>query len=46
MAKRGLIGSDAQRKPAIAMSAKARSEVDYLLGRLARTDGRAAGLVG
>ena len=42
MAKRGLIGSDAQRKPAIAMTAKARSEVDYLLGRLARTDGRAA----
>ena len=45
MAKRGLIGSDTQRKPAVAMSAAARSEVDYLLARLARTDKRAAGLV-
>ncbi len=45
MAKRGLIASDAQRKPAIALSATARAEVDYLLGRLARTDKRAAGLV-
>ena len=46
MAKRGLIASDAQRKPAVAMSAKAKAEVDYLLGRLARADKRAAGLVG
>ncbi len=45
MAKRGLIASDAQRKPAIALSAKARAEVDYLLERLARTDKRATGLV-
>ena len=45
MAKRGLIGSDAQRRPAIALSAKAKAEIDYLLGRLARTDQRAAGLV-
>ena len=46
MAKRGIIASDAQRKPAIGMSAKAREEVDFLLGRLARKDKRAAGLVG
>ena len=46
MAKRGLIGSDAQRKPAIGLSAKAKAEIDYLLARLARTDERASGLVG
>jgi 4-hydroxy-tetrahydrodipicolinate synthase len=45
MAKRGIIASDAQRKPLVGMSAKARAEVDFLLGRLARKDTRAAGLV-
>ncbi len=44
MAKRGIIASDAQRKPAIGMSAKARDEVNFLLGRLARRDSRATGL--
>ena len=36
MMKRGIIASEAQRKPAPALSAIARAEVDYLLGRLAR----------
>jgi 4-hydroxy-tetrahydrodipicolinate synthase len=39
--KRGMIASDAQRKPASSMSAIARAEVDYLLSRVARTDKRA-----
>jgi 4-hydroxy-tetrahydrodipicolinate synthase len=39
--RRGLLASDAQRKPASALSAKAREEVDYLLARLARVDPRA-----
>jgi 4-hydroxy-tetrahydrodipicolinate synthase len=39
--RRGLLASDAQRKPASAMSPKARAEVDYLLARLARVDARA-----
>jgi 4-hydroxy-tetrahydrodipicolinate synthase len=34
MAKRGMIACDAQRKPAGALSAKARAEVDFLLARL------------
>ena len=38
--KRGLIASDAQRKPAQMLTAAARAEVDYLLGRLARRDKR------
>jgi 4-hydroxy-tetrahydrodipicolinate synthase len=40
--RRGLLSSDAQRKPAAAMSANAREEVDYLLARLARVDARAS----
>jgi 4-hydroxy-tetrahydrodipicolinate synthase len=36
--RRGLIASDAQRKPGTALTATARSEVDYLLARLARID--------
>ena len=40
--RRGLIASDAQRKPGGAMSAKAVAEVEYLLGRLAKKDSRAA----
>jgi 4-hydroxy-tetrahydrodipicolinate synthase len=39
--RRGFIASDAQRKPAAALSAAARAEVDYLLTRLARHDARA-----
>ncbi|CAG9180539.1 dihydrodipicolinate synthase family protein [Cupriavidus respiraculi] len=42
--RRGLLSSAAQRKPAAAMSAQARAEVDHLLSRLARHDPRAAGL--
>ncbi len=42
MARRGLIASDAQRKPTGGMSATARAEVAYLLARLARHDPRAA----
>jgi 4-hydroxy-tetrahydrodipicolinate synthase len=41
---RGAILSDAQRKPAAALSPVARSEVSYLLARLARHDARAEGL--
>jgi 4-hydroxy-tetrahydrodipicolinate synthase len=40
--KRGAIASDAQRKPAAALSAAGRAEVDFLLSRLARLDRRAA----
>ncbi len=39
--KRGILASDAQRKPGAGLSAKAKAEVDYLLARLARTDARA-----
>ncbi len=42
LARRGLISSPAQRKPAGTLTAAARSEVDYLLSRIARTDKRAA----
>ena len=41
MKRRGMIASDAQRKPASSLSAIARAEVDYLLSRLARKDKRA-----
>lgn len=41
MMRRGILASDAQRKPGAAMSATARAEVDYLLARLARVDARA-----
>jgi 4-hydroxy-tetrahydrodipicolinate synthase len=40
--KRGFLASDAQRKPGSTLSAKARLEVDYLWGRLAARDKRAA----
>ena len=40
--RRGLLASDAQRTPAAGLSAVAKAEVDYLLRRLARVDGRAA----
>jgi 4-hydroxy-tetrahydrodipicolinate synthase len=39
--KRGVIASDAQRKPGAKLVATARAEVDYLLARVARTDARA-----
>lgn len=39
--KRGILSSDAQRKPGAGLSARAKAEVDYLLARLARTDRRA-----
>jgi len=39
--KRGLLSSDAQRKPGSALSAAARAEADYLIGRLAAKDERA-----
>ena len=39
--RRGLIASAAQRKPAAALSAAARAEVEHLLARLARRDPRA-----
>lgn len=42
LARRGLISSPAQRKPAGAFTAATRSEVDYLLSRIARVDQRAA----
>lgn len=41
MARRGIIASDAQRKPAGSISAKAKAEVEYLLSRVARHDPRA-----
>ena len=40
--RRGAIASDAQRAPAVGLSAKAKAEVDFLLERLARVDRRAA----
>ncbi|MDJ0388023.1 dihydrodipicolinate synthase family protein [Roseomonas sp. E05] len=44
MARRGIIASDAQRKPGAALTAKAKSEVEYLLSRVARKDPRAGRL--
>jgi 4-hydroxy-tetrahydrodipicolinate synthase len=39
--KRGILASEAQRKPGAALSAKGKTEVDYLLARLAKHDPRA-----
>ena len=39
--RRGLLSSAAMRKPVATLSATARAEVEHLLGRLARHDGRA-----
>jgi 4-hydroxy-tetrahydrodipicolinate synthase len=39
--RRGVLGSDMQRKPGSSLSATAKAEIDYLLARLARTDPRA-----
>ena len=41
MMKRGILASDAQRKPGSAITAAAKAEVDYLLARVARHDPRA-----
>jgi len=41
MMRRGILGSDAQRKPGAGLSATAKAEVEYLLKRLARFDKRA-----
>jgi 4-hydroxy-tetrahydrodipicolinate synthase len=40
MMRRGILSSDTQRKPAAGLSPTARTEVDYLLARLARADAR------
>jgi 4-hydroxy-tetrahydrodipicolinate synthase len=40
--RRGVLASDVQRRPAVALSERARSEVDLLLARIARSDRRAA----
>ncbi|WP_210247638.1 dihydrodipicolinate synthase family protein [Salinarimonas soli] len=42
--RRGILASDAQRKPGGSLSAAARAEVDYLLTRVARGDARAGKL--
>lgn len=44
MKRRGILASDAQRKPGATLSATAKAEVDYLLARVARTDTRAGKL--
>jgi 4-hydroxy-tetrahydrodipicolinate synthase len=41
LARRGLLASDAQRKPGPGLSDKAKAEVEYLLARVARFDKRA-----
>lgn len=41
LARRGILASAAQRRPSTALSERARAEVDYLLARTARYDGRA-----
>jgi 4-hydroxy-tetrahydrodipicolinate synthase len=41
MMRRGILASDAQRRPGAAISAKAREEVEYLLARVGRHDPRA-----
>jgi 4-hydroxy-tetrahydrodipicolinate synthase len=44
MMRRGILASDAQRKPGASLSAAAKAEVEYLLSRVARSDARAAKL--
>ena len=41
MMRRGMIASDAQRKPGSGLTAAAKAEVEYLLGRVAKVDPRA-----
>jgi 4-hydroxy-tetrahydrodipicolinate synthase len=42
MKRRGILSSDAQRKPGSSLDATAISDVEYLLSRIARYDKRAA----
>jgi 4-hydroxy-tetrahydrodipicolinate synthase len=42
MRRRGILGSDAQRKPGAGLTPAAKAEIEYLLGRLGRYDRRAA----
>jgi 4-hydroxy-tetrahydrodipicolinate synthase len=44
MMRRGILASDAQRKPGGALSATAKGEIEFLLSRVARGDARAAKL--
>jgi 4-hydroxy-tetrahydrodipicolinate synthase len=44
MMRRGILASDAQRKPGAQLSAAAKAEVEYLLARVARFDPRAVRL--
>jgi 4-hydroxy-tetrahydrodipicolinate synthase len=46
MMRRGILSSDAQRKPGVGLSQTAKAEVDYLLSRLARHDARATRIAG
>jgi 4-hydroxy-tetrahydrodipicolinate synthase len=39
--RRGVLASDAQRKPGLTLTPQAKAEVDYLLSRVARFDRRA-----
>jgi len=41
MMRRGILTSDAQRRPGPSIAATAKAEVEYMLGRLARVDPRA-----
>lgn len=41
MFRRGMIASDAQRKPGAGLTAAAKQEIEYLLARVGRVDGRA-----
>ena len=43
--RRGILASDAQRKPGSGLSEKAKAEVEYLLARLAKYDPRATKLI-
>lgn len=42
MMRRGILASDAQRKPGAVLTPRAQAEVEYLLARVARHDNRAA----
>ena len=42
MKRRGILSSDAQRKPSSSLSSTAKAEIEYLLARIARADARAA----
>lgn len=44
LTRRGILASDAQRKPGAVLGAKARAEVDYLLDRLVRSQGIELGM--